>query len=133
MKNKKFFFHVPGQTTEYPLVFAYSDAVEPRSIVAKFGWRPEDPSNLSMLNLTWSEALKSHFTYVPEATNACLQEGATIIIDGPGTLEIELLEWPSRKPLSDDKICGVYIKRVRPSSGTAHTTLQRIFEVGTNQ
>lgn len=133
MKYKNLSFHVAGPAAEIPLVFAYRDAVELRSIVAKVYWHPEDPENKSALNLTWSESLKSYFTYVPRAVGPGIKEGVIIKVEGPGTMELEFLSWPSRKPITDDRICGVYIKTVEPSYGHALTSLQRIFEVGTNQ
>lgn len=133
MKQKNLTFHVAGPAAEFPLVFAYSDAVEARSVVAKVFWHPEDPDNASKLNLSWSDSLKSHFTYIPRATSAGLKAGATIKVNGPGTIELEFLAWPSRKPITDDRICGAYIKTVEPSYGHALTSLQRIFEAGTTK
>lgn len=131
--HKMLSFHVDGPAAELPLVFAYSGIVEARSIVAKVFWHPEDPDNKSALNLSWSEALKSHFTYLPRATCPGLKEGAIIKIDGPGTIQIEFVTWPSRKPLSDERICGTYIRTSETSSDYSFSSLQRIFEAGTNK
>lgn len=131
--HKMLSFHVAEPAAELPLVFAYNGVVEAKSIVAKVLWYPEDSDNKSTLNLSWSEALMSHFTYLPRATGPGLKEGAIVKIDGPGTIQIEFLAWPSRKPLSDERICGVYIQALKSSSDQSYSTLQRIFEKGTNK
>ena len=115
--------------TEVSLVFAYSEIVELKSVVAKVKWFPEDPNTASPLSLSWSDSLDSHFMYLPRATRPGLKDGPTFILDGPGTLEISYFSWPSRKSITDARISGTYVRTKSSLRGQFFSGLQRIFEV----
>lgn len=123
-------YFVPGPSAKVSLVFAYSGVLEPRSVVAKVKWLPQDIDNKSELNLSWSDALKSHFTYLPRATTPGLKDGPTLRVDGPGTIEISFLTWPSRKEITDNRISGTYLRTYSSLRGQSFSGLQRILEVG---
>lgn len=123
-------YFVPGQNTTVPLVFAFSEIVEAKSIVAKVKWLPLEAHRDSQLNLTWSDALGSHFTYLPRATRPGLKDGPTLVLDGPGTFEISYFSWPTRTPVTDGRISGTYVRTHSSLNGQKFSGLQRILEVG---
>lgn len=123
-------YFVPGQNTIVPLVFAFSEIVEAKSIVAKVKWLPLEPHGDSQLSLSWSDALGSHFTYLPRATRPGLKDGPTLRLEGPGTIEISYFSWPTRKPVTDRRISGTYVRTHSSLNGQLFSGLQRILEVG---
>lgn len=126
-------YFVTGPNTEITLAFALSEIVSPKSIVAKVRWLPENTHDQSKLNLTWSDSLGSYFTYVPEAAIPGLKYGPTLLLDGPGTLEIILLSWPARTPVTDERVSGTYVRTHSSLNGQVFSGLQRILEVGMTQ
>lgn len=121
---------VPSQNTEVTLVFAFSEIVAPKSIVAKLKWTPELAHNDSKLDLIWSKSLDSYFAYLPGATYPTLKDGPKLVLDGPGRLEISYVNWPSRTPISEGSITGTYVRTKRLFHGQLFSGLQRIHEVG---
>lgn len=123
-------YFVPGHNTTVPLVFAFSEIVEAKSIVAKVKWVPDESQGDSQLNLSWSDALDSHFTYLPRATRPGVKDGPTLMLEGPGTIEISFASWPTRKPVIDSRISGAYVRTHSSLNGQVFSGLQRILEVG---
>ena len=129
-KQKVFSYFVTEPNTEVTLVFALSEIVSPKSIVAKIRWLPENTHGQSKLELAWSNSLDSYFAYVPEAETPGLKYGPTLLLDGPGTLEVIFLSWPARTPLTDGRISGLYVRTHSSLNGQVYSGLQRILEVG---
>jgi hypothetical protein len=126
--HKSFIYTLERNEVELNLVFAYSAPVSPKSMVATFEWNPRDETIDKKLNLTWSDALKSYFAYAPKADHAGLREGTSIIVPGPGWLEIRLYNWPSKSPAPNHLVSGLYAGMRASGTGAVFTGLQRIHE-----
>lgn len=116
--------------SELRLVFAYKVPVAPKSVVATLKWIPQDESDETVLNTSWSPGLDSHYVYAPASETPGLRKGANIKFPSRGKMEIRLVNWPSRTPIGTDVVSGLYAHTNTSETGLELATLQRIDEIG---
>lgn len=123
-------FRISDRNLEVVFAFALRHPINPKSVVAKIGWCPDDGSTGRTLNASWSNALDAHFFYVPGAASPSVLESSAITFPGAGQVEISFVEWPHQKTLNANLLFDTYIKITDNSMKETLTTLYRISEPG---